>query len=349
MHWKTTKISKFPAYGAEPPRYHGLKTTHLEDCGMPRRTRFWCRGQGSEGGTCGDEGELGMYITAVHPWKLTCHLKRSHFKRKGSFSNHHISGDMLVFAGVLVISCNFLIQKSNPPKSNHHIAVSLQLLWLFIRNITNPWRGILHAAFAPILRETIVIYSKGFVPRISHGPKSLKCQTSSESLWLSYPEMPWWESPPESWKRQTCGNIEGGCGVRHSWYCLHGAMAVKWQSCRRFLDHSNCHPLIRYQAFAKDDLIFLIFCVWNNRGNRFEYTSVQFLITEGSCWRTASLWPWYNSVGTWLVIIYLFLLFNRGDGGMPRANLKKVLVILTSFFLGPWWSNFEPEETMNDI
>ena len=272
MHWKTTKISKFPAYGAEPPRYHrpendapwGLWAAKTCQVLMPwpRVWRWYLWGW--------DEGELGMYITAVHPWKLTCHLKGSHFKRKGSFSNHHISGDMLVFAGVLVISCNFLIQKSNPPKSNHHIAVSLQLLWLFRRNITNPWRGILHATSAPILRETIVIYSKGFVPRISHGPKSSKCQTSSESLWLCYPEMPWWDSPPESWKRQTCGNIEGGCGVRHSWYCLHGAMADKWQSCRRFLDHSNCHPLIRYQAFPKGDLIFLIFCVWNNRGNRFE-------------------------------------------------------------------------------
>ena len=47
--------------------------------------------------------------------------------------------------------------------------------------------------------------------------------------------------------RQTCGfTIEGGCGVRHSWYCLHGAMADKWQSCTRFL---KTFPI------AKDDSI----------------------------------------------------------------------------------------------
>ena len=31
-----------------------------------------------------------------------CHLKRDQFKRKGSFSNQHFSGDVLVFGGVAV-------------------------------------------------------------------------------------------------------------------------------------------------------------------------------------------------------------------------------------------------------
>ena len=32
--------------------------------------------------------------------KLTCHLKRDHFKRKIAFQPHHFSGDVLLFRGV---------------------------------------------------------------------------------------------------------------------------------------------------------------------------------------------------------------------------------------------------------
>ena len=33
-------------------------------------------------------------LQCIHPWKLTCPLKRGHFKRKGSSSNYYFSGEI---------------------------------------------------------------------------------------------------------------------------------------------------------------------------------------------------------------------------------------------------------------
>ena len=70
----------------------------------------------------------------VHPWKLTCHLKRSHFKRKGLSSNHPISGDMLVFEGVSLFIFEGILPKDPTPQPDnlHHSrrpADSYQLQW----------------------------------------------------------------------------------------------------------------------------------------------------------------------------------------------------------------------------
>lgn len=49
------------------------------------------------------------------------------------------------------------------------------MLWLFIRNITNPWRG--NPGKQPWFIENALCHA------VSHGPKSSKCQTSCEWLY----------------------------------------------------------------------------------------------------------------------------------------------------------------------
>ena len=63
------------------------------------------------------------------------------------------------------------------------------MLWLFIRNITNPWRG--NRGKQPYFIEKALCHA------YCMAQNQAKCQTSCESLWLCYPKTPRWDSCDE--------------------------------------------------------------------------------------------------------------------------------------------------------
>lgn len=117
-----------------------------------------------------------------------------------------------------------------------------------------------HKSLARESRETTLFYWKGFVPRISHGPKSC------ESLWLCYPKTPRWDScdeiplpsrglPTNLWVHHWRWMWSTSLLVLFTW--CHGRQMTKLYKIPQ--DHSNCHLSLRKRWF---NLPF--FGVWNN-------------------------------------------------------------------------------------